>query len=59
MPIATGSTAEIQTWIETNRVRVFTAVLDNADDYFAADFTGNVAIVVGNEADGLSDQWQE
>jgi TrmH family RNA methyltransferase len=57
MPTATGSTKEIQNWLQANQCRVLTAVLENAKNCFAADLTGNVAIVVGNEANGLSNEW--
>lgn len=59
MPLGTGSSEEVQTWLAVNRCRVFTAVLQNASDCFAADLTGDIAIVVGNEAGGLSTDWQK
>ncbi len=57
MPLATGSSEEIQDWLQVNHCRVFTAMLENAENCFAADLTGNVAIVVGNEANGLTKDW--
>lgn len=58
MNIATGSTDEVQQWLKHKRCTVFTAMLENATDCFAANLTGDVAIVLGNEANGLSQQWQ-
>lgn len=58
MPLGTGTSEEVQLWLERARLRVYTALLENAEDCFAADMTGDIAIVVGNEANGLSDRWK-
>jgi TrmH family RNA methyltransferase len=55
--LATSSSDRIQCWLHENEFHVFTARLDNATDFFKSDLTGNVAIVVGNEAKGLDEQW--
>jgi TrmH family RNA methyltransferase len=57
MPCATGTTAEILGWLNENGFRIFTAQLDGAIDLFDAELTGNVALVLGNEADGLDSNW--
>lgn len=55
--IASGKTAEIIRWLADNDFQVFTARVDGAADYFEVDFTGRTAIILGNEAKGLSDAW--
>ncbi len=57
MPIATCSTLDSQAWLLENQFRIHTAILDSAIDFFAADFTGKIAIVLGNETRGLDGQW--
>lgn len=57
IPLAIGSSEQAQSWLRENRFQVFTATLENATDFFRSDLTGNVALVLGNEANGLDDQW--
>lgn len=59
IPIAAGSSKEIQDWISQNQLRVLTAIVEGATDLFDADLTGNLAIVLGNEARGLDHQWRD
>ena len=59
VPLATGSSAQVQQWLRENRFLVFTALLENATDFFEMDLTGNIALVLGNEANGLDDQWNQ
>ena len=59
IPTAAGSSQEIQDWIAENRLRVLTAIVEGATDLFDADLTGDLAIVLGNEAKGLDDQWRD
>ena len=58
IPLATGSSAQVQGWLRENHFQVFTAILDDSNDFFQCDLTGRVAIVLGNEANGLDGQWQ-
>lgn len=57
VPVATGSSEQVQNWLREHEFQVLTARLDNATDFFQSDLTGNIAIVVGNEAKGLDQQW--
>jgi TrmH family RNA methyltransferase len=59
LPLATGSSSQVQAWLRENRFRVFVALLDHASDFFQAELTGNVALVLGNEASGLDEQWRQ
>ena len=58
VPIATGPSEDVQKWLRDNNFRVYTAMMEEAVDFFQADLSGNVAIVLGNEANGLDSQWR-
>ncbi|MGY8748047.1 MAG: TrmH family RNA methyltransferase [Pirellulales bacterium] len=57
MPLVSGTTPEIQDWLEQQEFKVFTAMLENASNFYQADLTGKVALVLGNEAKGLGKNW--
>jgi len=57
MPLARCSTVEAQTWLANHQFKTLTAVLENSVDFFDSDLNGNIAIVLGNEANGLDGQW--
>lgn len=42
-----------------NKVRIFAAALQNSESYTSADYTKSCAIVMGSEADGLSETWRQ
>lgn len=56
-PLATGSTQEIRELLVAKGYRILTACVDASTDYWDANLTGPVAIVVGNEASGLGSDW--
>ncbi len=58
LQLAVGSSKEIQDWIENNRLTVMTAIVEGATDVFDADLSGDIAIVLGNEARGLDAKWK-
>lgn len=58
VPIAHGTSNEIQSWMEQNEFRVMTAIVEGSGELFQADFHGNVAVALGNEANGLDEQWR-
>lgn len=58
VPMATGNNEAIQTWLAKNKFRVFTAFLESAKPFFEQPLIGNTAIVLGNEANGLSEAWR-
>lgn len=57
MPLAAGASADVQAELARRGVRVVTARVDAADLYTDIDLTGPLAVVLGSEADGLTDRW--
>lgn len=57
MPIGSGPNEAIQAWLAENGFRVFAARLEDALPFYDTSFQGDVALVLGNEAKGLSDAW--
>ena len=57
--IATGSTAEIISFLKEKNIAIYCAALTASANYHIQDFTQASAIVVGTEATGLSDEWLE
>ena len=55
--IAIGSTQEIISYLKKNKISIFCAALQASKPYHNCDFSRSSAIVVGTEADGLSDEW--
>lgn len=45
-------------WLEKNGIKIFTAQLQDADWYYKSDMVQPTAIVMGSEAEGLSDFWR-
>ncbi|MBL7812958.1 MAG: RNA methyltransferase [Bacteroidetes bacterium] len=58
VPVAVGSTEEIQSFLEECSCVVFTTIMENAGSVWEMDFTGAAALVVGTENSGLSDAWK-
>jgi RNA methyltransferase, TrmH family len=57
IPLAAASTAAAMTWLLERRLRIVTAQVDAVTLYTDEDLTGPVAVVLGSEADGLTDAW--
>lgn len=57
VPIATGNTTEIISFLVERNISIFAASLSAKAAYTKADFTGATALVVGTESTGLSDEW--
>ncbi|MEM7784257.1 MAG: TrmH family RNA methyltransferase [Planctomycetota bacterium] len=57
LPIAVGSSDEIAAWLDDHLFEVFVASLEGAEDFYATKFSGSTAIVLGNEATGVSENW--
>jgi RNA methyltransferase, TrmH family len=55
--VSEAATADAIAWLRERNLRIFTARPDAKTEYTAADVRGGVAIVLGSEAMGLSDQW--
>jgi len=57
LPLAAAPTGTVLDWLRSQRIRIVTARPDARQLAGDADLTGAVAIVVGTEAEGLSDGW--
>ncbi len=57
VPVARASTHEAIAWARGHELRIMATLVDGAVDLWDADLTGGVAVVVGTEHDGLSDEW--
>ncbi|MBW2961229.1 TrmH family RNA methyltransferase [Mesonia aestuariivivens] len=57
--IATGTTSEIIDFLKEKNIAIYSAILQESEIYTKQNFTKATAIVVGTEADGLSEEWRE
>jgi RNA methyltransferase, TrmH family len=57
VPLGAGTNAEALEWLRAQGIRVVAARIDASDVYTEADLTGPLALVVGSEAEGLSERW--
>lgn len=57
VPVAAGSSSAVLAWARSHGLRIVTTRVDAARSYVEADLRGPVAIVLGAEADGLTDTW--
>jgi TrmH family RNA methyltransferase len=58
VPLAAAPTDEVIGWLRERRVRVIAARVEAERAYDEADLTGPLAIVLGSEAEGLTDAWE-
>ncbi|MGB5943180.1 MAG: RNA methyltransferase [Leeuwenhoekiella sp.] len=56
--IATGSSEEVIQFLKKKQVKVYAAILQEAQSYSLQDYTLPTAIVVGTEALGLTEDWR-
>ncbi len=57
--IAIGNSEEICTFLEANKIAIYSATLQNSNSYYKNDFSKATALVVGTEATGLTQLWRE
>jgi TrmH family RNA methyltransferase len=57
VPLAVGSNDETLAFLQDRNIRTFAAALTADQGYHDTDFTASSAIVMGTEADGLTDFW--
>ncbi len=57
VPLAAAPTADVLAWLRAAGVRVVAARVDADRLYTETDLTGSLALVLGAEADGLTDAW--
>ena len=58
MPVCEATTAETLDWLRDQQLAIFAAIVDGATSYTDVNYHGGAAIVLGSEADGLSDAWR-
>jgi RNA methyltransferase, TrmH family len=58
VPLAAAPTSEVIAWLRERRVRVVAARVEAERAYDEADLSGPLAVVLGSEAEGLTDAWQ-
>jgi TrmH family RNA methyltransferase len=59
VPVCAASSNDAVSWLRANNLAIYAARVDAEVEYTAADFTRPCAIVLGSEANGLSDHWRE
>lgn len=59
VPVATATTAEVLDWLVVREIVPIAARVDATTQYTDIDLRGPVAIILGSEADGLSDAWDD
>ena len=57
LPVATATTPAVLSWLRRRGVRIVVAAPEAPTPYWAADLAGGVALVVGNERNGVSERW--
>jgi TrmH family RNA methyltransferase len=57
MQVAAAPVAEVLRWLHASGLRIIASRVDAERLHVDADLTGPVALVLGNEADGLGDAW--
>ncbi|HZZ28170.1 MAG TPA: RNA methyltransferase [Pirellulales bacterium] len=58
LPVLAASSDETIAWLRAQKLKIFAARVDAAVDYAACNFTDSCALVLGSEAEGLSDTWR-
>ncbi|MDR3338798.1 MAG: RNA methyltransferase [Candidatus Symbiothrix sp.] len=59
VPIAVATNQETASFLKAKQIKTFAAELKAAKWYHETDFTGPSAIIMGTEAEGLTDFWME
>ena len=59
VPVATASSTEAIAWLKERKITIYTAQLQDSLPYYDAPMTGGVAIALGTESTGLSDEWRK
>ncbi len=57
MPVCSTTTAETLDWLRQHQLSICAARVDGSVAYTQLDYRGPTAIVLGSEAEGLSDAW--
>ncbi len=57
VPVARAEGTAVLDWLRENRFKIIAATPAAEQLYYAVDMGGKTAVVMGSEADGLTDQW--
>ena len=57
--ISSGTTEEIISFLKEKNISIYSATLQNSNEYHKIDYTTPTALVVGTEATGLSQLWRD
>ena len=57
--IAIGSSEEIIDFLQTKKINIYSATLQNSNQYHKNDYTQATALVVGTEATGITQIWRD
>lgn len=57
--IAVGTSEDIIDFLQEKNINIYSATLQNSNEYYKEDFTKPIAIVVGTEATGLTQIWRD
>ena len=57
LPVAAGTSAEVRAWLDERGIAVLAARVGSSVAYTQADLRGAIALVLGSEADGLTEAW--
>lgn len=58
VPYANGSMGEVSDWLRRKPYRMLAMRVEANRSAFEHDLTGDVAVILGSEADGLGDRWR-
>ena len=56
---AAATSEETIKWLKSNKIKIYTAQLQDSEWYYDTDMKGGTAIVMGTEATGLTDIWRK
>jgi len=57
--IATGTSEDIIAYLQEHNIHIYSATLQNSNEYHKNDYTKATALVVGTEATGLTQVWRD
>ena len=55
---ATATSEDTINWLKNNKIKIYTAQLQDSEWYYDTDMTGGTAIIMGTEATGLTNIWR-
>jgi len=58
-PVFALSSFDAKEWLKQHKIRPMAALVDGSQDYAKVDYSGNIALVMGSEAEGLSEHWRD